>query len=218
MIYWVLVLCTGCHTLFAFTLKPGDLLFSEELCGEFCDAIDQATQTRPGIRITHIGMAVNDHQVIEAIQSGVTLTPLSDFLARAQPIHQQPTVWIGRIKPAYTTLIPSAIQFAQRQIGKPYNASFIDYSEHSFYCSQLITESFYQANHHQAIFPSIPMNFKNLHTHTMIPAWQRYFNQRHELVPQGMPGSSPMQLFEDPKITIMHRYFRPSTVTHTLAR
>jgi len=41
----MLILCAYTQALYAFTLEPGDLLFSEGPCGDFCDAIEQSTQT-----------------------------------------------------------------------------------------------------------------------------------------------------------------------------
>ena len=202
----MLVLCAYAQALYAFTLEPGDLLFSEEPCGDFCDAIEQSTQTLPGIHINHVAIALNDHEVIEAIQSGVVLTPLTDFIQRSQQPHHQAIISVKRITAPYKTLIPSAVHFAYAQIGKPYNANFTDNTDNSFYCSQLIIRSFYHANHDQTVFQRIPMNFKNLQTHQPITAWQRYFNQRHEAVPQGVLGSNPIQLFENPKLTLVHRY------------
>ena len=203
----MLILCAYAQALYAFTLEPGDLLFSEEPCGDFCDAIEQSTQTLPGIHINHVAIALNDHEVIEAIQSGVTLTPLADFIQRSQLPHHPETIWVKRITAPYKTLIPSAVHFAYAQVGKPYNASFTDNTDNSFYCSQLITRSFYHAHHNQTVFQRIPMNFNNLQTHQPIVIWQQYFNQRHEAVPQGVLGSNPMQLFQNPKLTLVHRYF-----------
>ena len=203
----ILILCAYAQALYAFTLEPGDLLFSEEPCGDFCDAIEQSTQTLPGIHINHVAIALNDHEVIEAIQSGVTLTPLTDFIQRSQQPHHRKTIWVKRITAPYKMLIPSAVHFAYEQVGKPYNASFTDDTDNSFYCSQLITKSFYHANHDQTVFQLIPMNFNNLQTHQPITAWQKYFYQRHEAVPQGVLGSNPMQLFQNPKLTLVHRYF-----------
>ena len=85
----MLVLCAYAQALYAFTLEPGDLLFSEAPCGDFCDAIKLSTPTAPGIRINHVAIALNDRQVIEAIQSGVTSTPLTDFIQRSQQPHHQ---------------------------------------------------------------------------------------------------------------------------------
>tara|TARA_B100001093_G_scaffold131712_2_gene124249 strand:+ start:6826 stop:7482 length:657 start_codon:yes stop_codon:yes gene_type:complete len=202
----LLILCIWSQTLPAFTLKSGDLLFSEEPCGDFCDAIEQSTDTLANVHINHVAIARNDHQVIEAISTGVKLTSLSEFLHRAKHPNNKQTIWVKRMKKNYAKLIPEALQFADEQIGKPYNASFTDDSDSSFYCSQLITQSFYHANHDQTVFQLIPMNFNNLKTHQPITAWQEYFDHRHETMPQGVLGSNPVQLFKNSRLTLVHRY------------
>ena len=205
VIILMLVLCACAHAQDAFTLRPGDLLFSQELCGRFCNAIELSTPTTSDVRINHVAVALNDHQVIEAVQSGVTPTPLTNFIQRSQTSHHQ-TIWVKRLIAPYEPLISSAVHFAYAQIGKPYNASFTDDTDKSFYCSQLITRSFYHANHDRTVFQPIPMDCNNLQTHQPITTWQKYFKQRHEAVPQGVLGSNPMQLFKNPKLTLAYRY------------
>lgn len=57
-------------SLFAFALKPGDLLFQDLECGSLCDAIFQVTHGYHETHISHVGMVISTKpktMVIEAI-------------------------------------------------------------------------------------------------------------------------------------------------------
>ena len=45
---------------FAFQLQPGDLLFSQEACGDFCTAIDLTTEGVDHARITHVALVLDN--------------------------------------------------------------------------------------------------------------------------------------------------------------
>lgn len=189
-------------------VEKGDLLFQDLACGELCDAIANSTVGFQGKAISHVGM-VSDTSgrepiVIEAYNDGVNEVTLSTFLGRSADANGKPRVMVGRLKPEYQYLVPPAVAAAQQQLGQPYNGDFLPSSK-GFYCSQLIYYAFKEANKAD-FFVLCPMNFKDLKTHRYPDAWLRYFDDMHEIIPQGVLGTNPAAISLDPRLTIVFDY------------
>jgi hypothetical protein len=193
-----------------FQLNVGDLLFQDLNCGVLCNGIGEVTEGVHHTYVSHVGMveSIQDHRVIviEAIGNGVVETPLDKFLARSDDRHGGSMVMVGRLKPFYRSLIPSAVSYAKKQLGKPYNASFSPNARESFYCSQLIYSAFAYANHNEPIFRLNKMNFEDVKTQKIMPAWKIYFEEIHAAPPQGLLGTNPGMMSRDPAIIIVHYY------------
>ncbi len=213
--------CTGIffplffiHHLFAASqgvqLEAGDFLFQDLNCGVLCNGISEVTEGVDHTRISHVGMIESvqgsEPLVVEVTGQGVVNTPLATFLARSHDQEGRPMVIVGRLKPADQPLIPKAIAYAEQQLNKPYNASFVPNEGQSFYCSQLIAAAFYEANHHHVFFPANPMNFENVKTHDITPSWQAYFETLHTQAPQGQLGTNPGMMSRSPHLTIIYAY------------
>lgn len=194
-------------------LQKGDLLFQDLACGELCDAIASTTVGYDGISVSHIGMvsdtSSSEPMVIEAYNNGVNELTLSSFLGRSADKEGRPLVMVGRLKPEYQYLIPSAVAAARQQLGQPYNSDFLPSSQ-GFYCAQLVYYAFKEANQGSAFFVLSPMNFKDVHTHRYPEAWRRYFNDRRETIPQGVLGINPGAISLDSRVEMVFSY---STVT-----
>ena len=193
-----------------FKLQTGDLLFQDLDCGVLCDGIGQVTYGINKTYVSHVGMveitSAKEPVVIEAIGDGVVETPLATFLARSHDTNNHPMVMVGRLTTQYQDLIPSAIKYAKRQLGKPYNASFSPDTEQSFYCSQLIYSAFAAANQNNSIFGQNQMNFNDLISGQITPAWKEYFAKLKVAPPQGKPGTNPGMMSRESEITIVYRY------------
>lgn len=188
------------QTLSVAQLQTGDLLFQDLDCGDLCDAIESVTQGYEGRNFSHVGMVLIEQDslwVVESIGAGVHRTELEQFRRRsAHPLT------IGRLKPAYTALIPEAVQFIRQQFGVPYDDEFL-YNNGKYYCSELLYDAFKHANQDQPFFQLEPMTYKQPGSDHYFPVWQQYFAERKMPVPEGQPGCNPGGISRSPKITII---------------
>lgn len=191
-----------------FKLQLGDLLFQDSNCGKFCDSINSATIGCDKTFVSHVAMVVktNPDTIIEATLSGVKETSLNSFLEQSVDKNNHPRVMVGRLSPTYKALIPSAIRYAESQIGKPYNQTFVANDGQSFYCSELIERAFYYAGDKQTVFPLRPMNFNDLYTGKPSVIWQQYFEALNESIPQNKLGTNPGMMSRESFVTIIYKY------------
>jgi hypothetical protein len=196
-----------------FTLQEGDLLFQDLDCGPLCDAIEKVTTGYRGASFSHVGIAAKDaggnFVVIESSSNGVTSTPLQTFLNSSSDERGRPKVVVGRLKPAFYRLIPSAIREAFALKGKPYDKVFAINND-SFYCSELIYEMFLRANNNRPVFTLQPMTFKDPDTGVILPAWEQYFSKLGVSVPEGEPGINPGGISRSPVLSIIYSYGIPN--------
>jgi hypothetical protein len=192
-----------------FQLESGDLLFQDLNCGKFCDGINSVTYGYNKSYVSHVAMVIvggeSHPQVIEALSDGVVTTPLKVFLNRSLDGDNQPRVMVGRLKPQYYNLILPAINAARSELGKPYNSSFIPASGKSFYCSELIADSFQKVNHNQEFFHSYPMNFNDAHGKTL-QLWYDYYRELNTPIPQGALGTNPGMMSRESMLDIVYYY------------
>lgn len=170
------------------TLKQGDLLFQNLDCGDLCDAIEEVTHGRNGLKFSHIGLVYikgDSTYIIEAIGQAVTLTPLAIFVKRSKN-----TIYLGRLKKEYNLLIKPALLFAIKQLGVAYDDPFI-YNNNKYYCSELIYDAFKHANNNVDVFILEPMTFKKPTTKDYYPAWVNYYKSLNITIPEGEPGINP---------------------------
>lgn len=176
-----------------FKLKNGDLLFQDVNCGKFCDSIDGVTFGYKNTYVSHVAMVVDSEsgKIIEASTSGVHYTKLNNFLKASIDKDGEPRVMVGRLNSKYQYLIPNALKFAESQIGKPYNVTFIPAHNQAFYCSELIANAFTYSDNDKVIFPTYPMTFNDPSTKKLLPLWDNYYNKLGVKVPEGVPGTNP---------------------------
>ena len=200
------------HVGAAFRLEPGDLLFQDLDAGPLSDAIEKVTQGFDGAKFAHVGMVTrvdgNTVEITEAVSAGVKTTPLSEFLARSADANGHPKVLVGRLRPAYRRLIPEAVHVARGFIGRPYDTAFTMGND-SFYCSELVYESFREANHGKPLFHPRPMTFKDPDSGTTFPAWTTYYHDLGKPIPEGQPGLNPGGISRSPALAIVYAYGIP---------
>jgi len=195
-----------------FVLMPGDLLFQDLDCGRLCDAIEKVTEGYDQTNFSHVGIVTADDKnnfvVIEAVSSGVEVTPLQTFLERSSDANGYPKVVVGRLKKPYRHLIPSALREAFLLKGKPYDKVFAVNNE-AYYCSELIYEIFRRANDNNPVFTLHPMTFRNPDTMETLPIWQEYFSELGVPVPEGSAGINPGSISRSETLKIIYAYGNP---------
>ncbi|MDR0711480.1 MAG: hypothetical protein LBF67_03920 [Prevotellaceae bacterium] len=178
-------------------VQAGDLLFQSN-SGGLSDAIGEVTKSAKGYSFSHVGMAVPDSSgrlwVVEAAGKDVHLTSIDSFVRRGN------VAMIGRVKEAYKSLIPAATAFALRQIGTPYDSSYL-YGNGKYYCSELIYDAFLFANQGAPFFFLDSMTFKTA-TGELSEAWVAHYKKLNMPVPEGKPGCNPGGLSRSEKIEV----------------
>lgn len=196
-----------------FVPESGDLLFQDLDCGPLCDAIEKVTTGHEGANFSHVGIAAVDDNgdlvVVEAVSSGVEITPLRTFLGRSLDTKGRPKVVVGRLKKAYHHLIAPAIEEALALEGKPYDRVFAVDND-AYYCSELVYEMFRRANDNTPVFTLQPMTFREPGTGHALQTWREYFSALGVSIPEGRPGINPGGISRSAALTIVHSYGDPS--------
>ncbi len=198
----------SCQSKDEFLWQEGDILFQDGDCGDFCDAIRAVTSGFEGRDFSHNGFLLlenNNWYVLEAISKGVSKTPLDSFLNRHLDAEGKPKVMVGRLKPEYRHLIPTALQEAQKLLGKPYDSEF-DLLNDSYYCSELIHLSLQQANKGEPVFETPPMTFKDPDSKEFFPIWEAYYDKLGKAIPEGMPGLNPGGMSQDAALEMIYDF------------
>lgn len=192
-----------------FMLQPGDLLFQDLDSGPLCESIEKVTTGYQGADFSHVGIAAksdgDNFVVIEAVSSGVEITPLQKYLNRSLKAQHQPKVVVGRLKKHYRHLIPSVLREALALKGKPYDKVFAIDND-AYYCSELIYEIFLRANKNRPVFELQPMTFKDPQTGETLAAWKEYFTELGIAIPEGQPGINPGGISRSTALTIIDPY------------
>ncbi len=184
-------------------LKEGDLLFQDLNCGALCDAIEEVTPAYHGMHFSHVGIlhfVDNNWKVIEAYD-GVSIVSLSQFLNRSLDSLGRPFVRVGRLKPAYQGQIQLAIINAYSLLGAPYDDEFLP-NNGKYYCSELVHDVFVN-DQHDTLFNNRPMTYKRPNEKGFQPVWQHYFEEKGQLIPEGIPGINPGLMTRSEKIQML---------------
>lgn len=174
------------------SLCEGDLLFCAQEKG---NNITDVTQGVGGMKIDHV--AIFHRQggrtfALEAIHSGVGLTPIDSFMARRE------TVLAARLKD--TLGVARSVERALEFIGRPYDFNFMP-DDSAFYCSELVQKC-YRDSRGELVFKPIPMSFHD-QSGRITPYWHDYYARQGLQVPEGEPGSNPGDLSRSAAICIL---------------
>lgn len=181
------------------TLQDGDFIFQSIDCGPLCEAINQVTEGYKNHDFNHMGMVViqnNETFVMEAAGTEVSLTPYDAFVGKTEM-----PMYVGRLKRKYRRLIPQAINFGKKQLGKPYDVNYL-YDNEKYYCSELIYDCFLNANG-KPFFKLFPMTYKAPGSDSYFKVWEDYFKNLNMEVPEGKPGCNPGGMSLSNKIKIL---------------
>lgn len=174
------------------SLCEGDLLFCAQEKG---NNITDVTQGVGGMKIDHV--AIFHRQggrtfALEAIHSGVGLTPTDSFMARRE------VVLAARLRD--TLGVARSVERALRFIGRPYDFNFMP-DDSAFYCSELVQKC-YRDSCGELVFKPIPMSFHD-QSGRITPYWHDYYARQGLQVPEGEPGSNPGDLSRSAAICIL---------------
>lgn len=174
------------------SLCEGDLLFCAQEKG---NNITDVTQGVGGMKIDHV--AIFHRQggrtfALEAIHSGVGLTPTDSFMARRE------AVLAARLRD--TLGVARSVERALRFIGRPYDFNFMP-DDSAFYCSELVQKC-YRDSRGELVFKPIPMSFHD-QSGRITPYWHDYYARQGLQVPEGEPGSNPGDLSRSAAICIL---------------
>lgn len=174
------------------SLCEGDLLFCAQEKG---NDITDVTQGVGGMKIDHV--AIFHRQggrtfALEAIHSGVGLTPIDRFMARRE------VVLAARLRD--TLGVARSVERALRFIGRPYDFNFMP-DDSAFYCSELVQKC-YRDSRGELVFKPIPMSFHD-QSGRITPYWHDYYARQGLQVPEGEPGSNPGDLSRSAAICIL---------------
>ncbi|MDR2652057.1 MAG: hypothetical protein LBC68_07035 [Prevotellaceae bacterium] len=172
------------------TFRQGDLLFQTSSGSDFGNAVESATADTV-CKFAHVGIVIDKRTVIEAIESGVVLTPIDTFLGR------DVQTYIYKLKSEYQYFIPSAIKYCLNQTTAHYDSAFLP-NNGKFYCSELICEAFKFANNGNDFFPLQPMTFKA--NGEFLPFWVEWYKNLNKEIPEGVLGSNPTALSHDGRL------------------
>lgn len=190
------------------SLRTGDLLFQQTRSEEMADAIVAATGHDGAVNFTHVGIVErrgDSLYVVEAIGEEVTATPLAAFMERAAERNGRPLVAVGRVREADSTVVVRALQRAHARMGLPYDDDFLP-DNGKLYCSELVWECFLAADDSTHLFRSRPMTFRAADG-SMPDYWTRHFAALGMAVPEGVAGTNPNDMAEDPAVRIVWRYY-----------
>lgn len=173
-------------------LCEGDLLFCAQEKG---NNITDVTQGVGGMKIDHV--AIFHRQggrtfALEAIHSGVGLTPIDSFMARRE------AVLAARLRD--TLGVARSVERALGFIGRPYDFNFMP-GDSAFYCSELVQKC-YRDSRGELVFKPIPMSFHD-QSGRITPYWHDYYARQGLQVPEGEPGSNPGDLSRSAAICIL---------------
>lgn len=174
------------------SLCEGDLLFCAQEKG---NNITDVTQGVGGMKIDHV--AIFHRQggrtfALEAIHSGVGLTPTDSFMARRE------VVLAARLRD--TLGVARSVERALRFVGRPYDFNFMP-DDSAFYCSELVQKC-YRDSRGELVFKPIPMSFHD-QSGRITPYWHAYYARQGLQVPEGEPGSNPGDLSRSAAICIL---------------
>jgi len=186
-------------------LIEGDLLFQDLNCGDLCNAIEAVTKGVNGKNFSHCAMVVkiNDTlKVVEAIGDKVQVNTLKYFFARSGDTSTIQNITVARVEHQFERLIQKAAEFIKEQIDQPYDNEFL-LKNGKWYCSELLYQSFKEANNQNDFFELEPMTFIDKKTNAFFPAWVEYYKQINIEIPEGKLGINPGLISLSSKIQIL---------------
>ena len=185
-------------------LLPGDLLFQLRSGGKAEWVISRLFAGRDGKAINHVAIYDGDGQVIEAVMPEVRKTSMEDFINRSvRDNHGNPCILVCRVKPAFSALVPKALEFAEGVVDHPYDPHYTQ-GKKSWYCSELVVDAFREANNGEFLFEETPMSFRDMDSGEIMPYWRQHYDAIGQEIPEGKPGSHPALLSCSSELSVVN--------------
>lgn len=184
-------------------VEHGDFVFTQ--IGTPANAISAVTEGYQGARVNHVGVVLHNSKglfVLEAFPPEVRVTQIEVFLRRSSDLEGKPRYLVGRLEATYRYLIPKAVAHGLMLRDTPYDQLYLT-DESTLYCSELVVDMFKVANGGAPFFQEHPMNFRDLVTGEIHPAWVEYYARFGMPVPDKQPGSNPGDLSKDARLSIV---------------
>lgn len=177
-------------------IRRGDLLFLLSDNTPFSHAIISASS--PSLPLDHVGIIdVDSHGNITVIEAnshkGVVATPIMEFARRAPGNSQDCGMRLRRLPSDADVDLDEALRCARSHIGKKYNRRFIPAAD-AMYCSELVQKCYLKSDG-TPYFNNIPMNFQ-CDCESAGLFWREYFAELNMDIPQNLPGTSPLSIYE----------------------
>ncbi len=168
-------------------LKTGDLLFREAVSETLSQAIDEVTQTGKETHFSHMGLVETSGDSIWVLhatpENGSCRVSLHEFMHPASGLAK---VVAYRLKRPWQKTIPSAMERAEKMLGKPYNNHY-RLTDTAYYCADFV----YRAFEPDSVFELKPMTFKDPQTDEFSAGWVDYYGKLGMAIPEGLPGCNP---------------------------
>lgn len=167
--------------------QSGDILFRGHLSSSLSQAIDAVTQTGKEHHYTHMGLVEVVSDTVWVLHAapgkGVCKELLEDFC-----LNDSDSVVVGhyRVQDIPNQSVSNALAFANKQLGQPYNYSYI-LEDEGFYCSEFVYEAFVS----DSLFKLNPMTFIDPQTGDFHQGWIKHYHELGIAVPEGEPGCNP---------------------------
>lgn len=186
-------------------LEVGDLVFVElpldyrADSSEMASAIVESTSNGKEYNCIHVAViSANDSDGImitdATLKRGVACYPLDTFFSDFRLNDgSYPRFRVYRLKD--TTGMTHFMANLQTFVGRAYDLAFLPDNE-EMYCTELVRDSYVTADS-QYVFSEAPMNFLS-DDGTFPPYWVWLFAQIGRPIPQGLPGTNPNAMEQEP--------------------
>lgn len=178
--------------------QNGDLIFVEAQKEKLSGAISRVTAKNDNtLSYDHLGLVETDGKnkyiLHAAPKNGSEKITLKTFIKVNQKDGRTQSLY--RLKQNHQHCIPSAIEKANKMLGKPYNTAYI-LNENAYYCSDFVERAFRDCK----IFELQPMTFINPKTQKTDDYWQKFYDELRLKVPEGELGCNPNGLSQSHNI------------------
>ena len=135
--------------------------------------------------------------IIDAtIKYGVDRHPLDTFLRQfTLRDGSLPTFEVKRLRD--DSRAEASVRNAKQYLGLPYDVTFLP-DNGAYYCTELVYDSYLDEDG-KPLFHAAPMNFRNADGE-MPRYWEQLFARIGQSVPQGVPGTNPQAMSEEPTL------------------
>ena len=173
---------------------------------DFVNAIKKSTAEKADVPYSHACIIfIENNQpfiLVATAPEGVVKTLLADFIAKTALLNNKPVMSTARLDQDYYYTIFTAIETL---LGQPYDYAY-DESNYSYYCSELVRYAFIDSTSN-FIFYANSMSFKSKNTNETIPYWIAYYQKLQLPIPEGEPGTNPMDMSKSKRIEMVHYYY-----------